>query len=236
IPSGSIVVGGNEYTLGEGIITFSNVSNQTYDIVYAGYGIETEEYSDYKGVDVKGKYVLIKSGEPQDENGNYTLTGSDQPGVWSNWRETLSKRVDIATEKGAEGIIYYDPEYYNRSKNRYDYFIQSESGGNMVLKSDEEKIAYIFVNKDVATKIYPEVDSKNAAKDLKEQITLNIESVTTDVDSENVVAIIKGKSKPNEYVYISSHLDHVGVEDRKSTRLNSSHVKISYAVFCLKKK
>src|SRR5690554_7112009 len=29
--------------------------------------------------------------------------------------------------------------------------------------------------------------------------------------------------------------DQVGV-DRKSTRLNSSHVRISYAVFCLKKK
>src|SRR5690625_5348480 len=28
----------------------------------------------------------------------------------------------------------------------------------------------------------------------------------------------------------------VGDEDRKSTRLNSSHVDISYAVFCLKKK
>src|SRR5207253_10731616 len=28
----------------------------------------------------------------------------------------------------------------------------------------------------------------------------------------------------------------VTVEDRKSTRLNSSHVAISYAVFCLKKK
>src|SRR5690606_41180232 len=28
----------------------------------------------------------------------------------------------------------------------------------------------------------------------------------------------------------------VAIEDRKSTRLNSSHVKISYAVFCLKKK
>src|SRR5690606_41694523 len=27
-----------------------------------------------------------------------------------------------------------------------------------------------------------------------------------------------------------------GDQDRKSTRLNSSHVKISYAVFCLKKK
>src|SRR5438034_6149349 len=28
----------------------------------------------------------------------------------------------------------------------------------------------------------------------------------------------------------------VGIEDRKSTRLNSSHTVISYAVFCLKKK
>src|SRR5215475_10740806 len=28
----------------------------------------------------------------------------------------------------------------------------------------------------------------------------------------------------------------LGVEDRNSTRLNSSHVKSSYAVFCLKKK
>src|SRR5690606_41016511 len=27
--------------------------------------------------------------------------------------------------------------------------------------------------------------------------------------------------------------DGVAIEDRKSTRLNSSHVKISYAVFCL---
>src|SRR3989442_5774754 len=29
---------------------------------------------------------------------------------------------------------------------------------------------------------------------------------------------------------------HAADEDRKSTRLNSSHVRISYAVFCLKKK
>src|SRR2546430_13314435 len=31
-------------------------------------------------------------------------------------------------------------------------------------------------------------------------------------------------------------LGQVGVQDRKSTRLNSSHSQISYAVFCLKKK
>src|SRR3712207_7782905 len=32
------------------------------------------------------------------------------------------------------------------------------------------------------------------------------------------------------------HALAVGPEDRKSTRLNSSHANISYAVFCLKKK
>src|SRR5437899_5444078 len=33
-----------------------------------------------------------------------------------------------------------------------------------------------------------------------------------------------------------AHDDDHGVRDRKSTRLNSSHLGISYAVFCLKKK
>src|SRR5690554_3280950 len=34
--------------------------------------------------------------------------------------------------------------------------------------------------------------------------------------------------------YCSKHIQ--ALEDRRSTRLNSSHVRISYAVFCLKKK
>src|SRR5699024_11544205 len=34
----------------------------------------------------------------------------------------------------------------------------------------------------------------------------------------------------------SKNLNYAAVRDRKSTRLNSSHVSISYAVFCLKKK
>src|SRR3989442_7230855 len=47
-----------------------------------------------------------------------------------------------------------------------------------------------------------------------------------------------------ELGFIASRTDEVPVgagrvltkQDRKSTRLNSSHVRISYAVFCLKKK
>src|SRR3712207_7934784 len=35
--------------------------------------------------------------------------------------------------------------------------------------------------------------------------------------------------------FVAGHLHHRGDQDRKSTRLNSSHANISYAVFCLKK-
>src|SRR3712207_7085137 len=35
---------------------------------------------------------------------------------------------------------------------------------------------------------------------------------------------------------LTARLTELGAEDRKSTRLNSSHANISYAVFCLKKK
>src|SRR3712207_2434636 len=36
--------------------------------------------------------------------------------------------------------------------------------------------------------------------------------------------------------FLKNHPDAVVIQDRKSTRLNSSHANISYAVFCLKKK
>src|SRR2546430_13665532 len=37
-------------------------------------------------------------------------------------------------------------------------------------------------------------------------------------------------------LFLSSHVSTLRQTDRKSTRLNSSHSQISYAVFCLKKK
>src|SRR5256885_2998534 len=59
----------------------------------------------------------------------------------------------------------------------------------------------------------------------------------------------RGKSRPFLPVTVGSYLAHqalrerrppvrpqLGNRDRKSTRLNSSHLVISYAVFCLKKK
>src|SRR5438067_3797815 len=53
------------------------------------------------------------------------------------------------------------------------------------------------------------------------------------------VAIIGPSKRPDadvDYLFLQVVVDKAEVRDRKSTRLNSSHVSISYAVFCLKKK
>src|SRR5690606_40551113 len=59
-------------------------------------------------------------------------------------------------------------------------------------------------------------------------------------DLSERIAVVKNQYLPenrNEQLNISQLLRAINQKrDRKSTRLNSSHVKISYAVFCLKKK
>src|SRR5690625_5453934 len=47
---------------------------------------------------------------------------------------------------------------------------------------------------------------------------------------------VQGLVKARKIDYIEGFGRLTGPKDRKSTRLNSSHVAISYAVFCLKKK
>src|SRR5260221_3428818 len=49
-------------------------------------------------------------------------------------------------------------------------------------------------------------------------------------------AIGRGLGLPAVSITAEDAAQHLGREDRKSTRLNSSHTVISYAVFCLKKK
>src|SRR5690606_3486417 len=51
------------------------------------------------------------------------------------------------------------------------------------------------------------------------------------------VAVLRGGEQPMLYPSVGfARLHADSATDRKSTRLNSSHVKISYAVFCVKKK
>src|SRR5690606_17242841 len=76
--------------------------------------------------------------------------------------------------------------------------------------------------------------------------SLGVEGVTIKLNNRKILSgiaeVIGAKDKLIDFTVALDKLDkigEVGVKkeiDRKSTRLNSSHVKISYAVFCLKKK
>src|SRR5690554_7236832 len=58
------------------------------------------------------------------------------------------------------------------------------------------------------------------------------DDVNLALDAAHAAAPAWGKTSVQERARILLRI----AEDRKSTRLNSSHVRISYAVFCLKKK
>src|SRR5690625_5374428 len=53
---------------------------------------------------------------------------------------------------------------------------------------------------------------------------------------EALIGLVEARIVALELGQIAAALEHMRKIDRKSTRLNSSHVAISYAVFCLKKK
>src|SRR3712207_8240979 len=57
-----------------------------------------------------------------------------------------------------------------------------------------------------------------------------------DVYGDRRRRLVLGRERTLEALSKSSDVACGGFRDRKSTRLNSSHANISYAVFCLKKK
>src|SRR5690606_42059655 len=60
-------------------------------------------------------------------------------------------------------------------------------------------------------------------------------SAAGEPDRAGQIALVQMRRGSPEYLFDDAGSTSASTKDRKSTRLNSSHVKISYAVFCLKK-
>src|SRR5690606_40797574 len=79
------------------------------------------------------------------------------------------------------------------------------------------------------------------SRGLKKGVVVNIESTAQSIQrAVEEAQLMAGCHIHSAFVGLAgSHIRSLNshdIVDRKSTRLNSSHVKISYAVFCLKKK
>src|SRR5690554_4619584 len=68
----------------------------------------------------------------------------------------------------------------------------------------------------------------------QEEATEEDDDISELLGGEDVQDIMEGDDDAAHPIL--SKMVSLGYQDRKSTRLNSSHVRISYAVFCLKKK
>ncbi|MEH6681300.1 MAG: M28 family peptidase [Sediminicola sp.] len=211
LPTGTMTINGQEHGIGEDFLTFSVAQGNYEEVVFVGYGIDEEGYSDYKDVDVAGKLILIKSGEPKKENGTYVLSGSEEKSVWSNMSESIGKRMEVAAKKGAKAVLYYDMDNFDRFKTRYEYMLANDSGRMGLKNQQEEGFSSFFINATLAKSLLPNIADVSAPKTLPISVDMAIESKNEEVSSENVVAILKGSEKPSEYVIISSHLDHIGV-------------------------
>ncbi|SHH68210.1 M28 family peptidase [Winogradskyella jejuensis] len=185
----------------------------TSEIVFTGYGIDAENYSDYKDLDVKGKIVLAKAGEPKDANGNYVTSGTTEDTKWTNGRQSLSSKRNAARENGAKAMLYLDNGLFSRYAPFYQRQAQAGSSGRLSLKNNTDDFAFIMINDELGKALLPTIDEDDSSKVVNTNLILKAQNEAEDVMSENVVAFIKGSEKPDEILVISAHLDHEGIKN-----------------------
>jgi hypothetical protein len=210
-PDVTFSVNNKDYTAIEDFVSISSPKDgtlNTNEIIFAGYGIEDDAYSSYTGLDIKGKVVFIKSGEPMDADGNYLITGSKEASKWSNFRQAYASKRDIAKEKGASALLVYYPEIYDMAAARF-----GGSRDALSIKGNADDMYYFIINTDLAKDILPAIETEVSNQTINMPFSLDYKNVSEQISSENVAAIIKGSEKPDEYIILSAHLDHEGIKN-----------------------
>ena len=185
------------------------------EIVYAGFGIDDEQFSNYTNIDVKGKIVVIKNGEPKDKNGNYIITGNKKASKWSNGRQELSAKRNAAKDKGAKTLFLMNDNLFNRYALYYKGLEERGAGNRLSLpvKKDAEADMYQFlISNKMGKSLIANIEKSVKPSYEKTTFEMILEASSESKPSENVAAIIKGSEKPDEYIIISSHLDHIGID------------------------
>lgn len=216
-PEVSITVNGKSFAYFDDYISQSAAPTGTVsasEVVYAGYGIDDDKYSDYKDLDVKGKIVVIKSGEPKDKAGNNIISGDKKASKWSNGRQAIASKKSAAKENGAKALFFMDSDLFNRYSKFYRD--REEKGGSNSLSlpsqnDNDADIYYFLISEKMGKALVSNIDKSTKTATVATKLEMDYKKVVISHPSENVAAFIKGSEKPDEYIVISAHLDHVGV-------------------------
>ena len=192
-------------------------------VVFVGYGITAPErgWDDYAGVDVRGKTVVILVNDP-----DWQTPGKDGPfeGRAMTWYGRWPYKFDNAAKHGAAAaIIVHDTEpaaygwpvvqsswtgaqyELDETGNHMD---QSQTVGWMQLPKAQQLFA--SVGKDLLA--LSDAAKVKGFKPVPLGMTMSV-GFTNAVKrsaSRNVVGILPGTAKADEYVLYSAHWDHLG--------------------------
>ncbi|HLL72720.1 MAG TPA: M28 family metallopeptidase [Pyrinomonadaceae bacterium] len=210
----------------------SKVENS--DIVFVGYGVVAPEYGwdDYKGLDVKGKTILMLINDPavpdasDPSKRDERMFKGDAMTYYGRW----TYKYEIARDKGAAAAIIihetgpagYPYEVVSGSWSRENFDIQTPDK-NMTRAAVEGWIT-LDRAKELLTASGQDFEAlKKAAvtKDFK-PVTLNakanleVKNTIREISSANVVAKLEGSDPvlKNEYIVYSAHWDHLGRDEK----------------------
>ncbi len=195
---------------------------ETNEIIFLGYGIDDQSYSDYAGVNVKDKVILIYKGEPIDKKGNSYLTGSTEE---SDWSSSWEKKLEVAKNHGVKLVLLIENEIQKvLSENR-----KLLVGPRLTLGDDttlyEKYSNSCYINTNVAKEIMgsnykkvikarKKIQKKGVSKtvNLNCNFKLNQKKKERTLQGVNVLGYIEGTDEvlKDELVVITAHYDHLG--------------------------
>jgi Zn-dependent M28 family amino/carboxypeptidase len=196
-------------------------SNVDADVVYVGYGIEAPEYQwdDYKGVDVKGKVLLMLVNEPPSDDPKF-FTGKALT-YYGRWMY----KYEEAARKGAVGaILIHQTEM---ASYPWEVVRNSNSGEKSYLRLDgtPKLKAAAWIHLDIARKLASaagmNLDKMMAdaqSRDFKPvamnfRLSAHMTSKVRPFSSNNVVAVLPGSDAQlkDEGILYTAHYDHFGI-------------------------
>jgi hypothetical protein len=202
--------------------------------VFVGFGIEQANYSDYAGLDVRGKDVIVVIGEPLDARGHNLLTGSRKSSVW----ESPMRKVIVAKQKGARSIFLIsfasDVEFRKQAalivpSLREPVFFLPEPTPEPIDTLREwapEGIGVYVVGRDLGlamagTTLAGLTEYAYAIAQAGKPVPITFEAPLFSIylpqpqeqlSTENVLGYIEGSDKKDEVLVISAHYDHLGMK------------------------
>ena len=197
-------------------------------IVFVGYGITAPEYNydDYKGIDVKGKIVLVMKHEPGEKDEKSPFEG-EKDSKYS----MLNEKLENAKNHGAVGmLVVTDPlNHIMMTPQGYPWpslsrFLPQDNLPIVLCKKEnsiplaqvgESVIKYLFGSVDSLKNIQKRIDKSNSPASYElasAKCELSTILKTKEYIAKNVVGYIEGRDKKlkNELVIIGGHYDHVG--------------------------